>query len=523
MADETRRISRRASCFLFLGSLSLYLLTAGGSLSSTDATVMFDLTRNIVEHRSIALSANLLGSEQNRGVDGRFYSQYGLGQSLYNVPFYLAGIAAREAIGRPIGKPDTIPKAVVALGNTVAAAACIVVIFLFALALSGAARPALLAAGTVAVASPLWPYSKFGFSVPLTTLLLCGAALLLWRAARSARAGPAALAGTLMAVAWLTRHEIVVVLVPFAAFLWIEGRRRGTPVRRAWQQMLALVGCAAVGGVAWALYNVVRFGSPTNVGYSPWFTGEGYLALLASPSGALLLFCPVAVVWLVAVCRPEITRGERLLLLGPLVCFFLLYGSLHDWMGGRSYGPRYMLPSLFLLAPALPMLLRAGSRTVRGAAVTVMLVSTVVQLPGILVDYSKVSLDWARARSQTEDATRPWHWDASPLVLNTRASLKRVPDNASYLAGWVAPPAAAGPTADDDRDFAQRFSFSVDFWWAYLVYLGVLPRRIALALALALATSAAGFLSAAWRTTGMYDRQSKGRVQGMTPTGRLFK
>ena len=514
MTGEARRTGRRGACFLFLGSLSLYLLTAGGSLSSTDATVMFDLTRNIVEHRSVALSGNLLGLEQNRGVDGRFYSQYGLGQSLYNIPFYVAGVAARDALGRPIGKPDTIPKAVVALGNTVAAAACVAVIWLFAFALSGAARAALFAAGTVAVASPLWPYSKFGFSVPLTTLLLCGAAWMLWRSVRLDRVGQAGLAGTLMAAAWLTRHEIVIALVPFAAFVLIDGRERGTPARRLALQLIALFGCAAVGGLAWAFYNFTRFGSATNAGYSPWFTGGGYLGLLASPAGAVLLFCPVAAVWLAAAFRPELTRGERALLVGPFVCFFLLYGSLHDWMGGRSYGPRYLLPSLFLIAPALALLVRAGSRRLTLAAAVLALFSAGIQLPGVLVDYSKVSLDWARTVPQPDAAERPWRWESSPLVLNTRASIKAVSDNASYLTGRVPLPVTAAPTAADDRDFAQRFSYSVDFWWAYLVYLGVLPRALALALALTLAAAAAGFLRAAWRVAGMYDGLSDPHAPG---------
>lgn len=505
MEDETRRIGRRVAGFLFIGSLSLYLLTAGGSLSSTDATVMFDLTHSIVEDRSIALSGNLLGLEQNRGVDGRFYSQYGLGQSVYNIPFYLAGVAVRDAIGRPIGKPDTIPKAVVALGNTIAAAACVVVIWLFAFALSGAARPALFAAGTVALASPLWPYSKFGFSVPLTTLLLSAAAFLLWQSVRRERLAPACWAGVLMAAAWLTRHEIVIALAPFAAFVILEGRRRKLPFRLVSRPLLALFGCAGVGGLAWAFYNIIRFGSPTSVGYSPWFTGGGYLALVASPAGAMLLFCPVAVAWALAVFRPEITRGERALLVGPFLVFLLLYGSLHDWMGGRSYGPRYMLPSLLLLAPALALLVRASANRVRSAVTALALISAVVQLPGVLVDYSKVSLEWARTHPQPDPAERPWRWNASPLILNARAALTVVPANVSYLAGREPLPITAAPVANDDRDFAQRFSFSVDFWWAYLVYLGVLPRGLALVVALALLVSAAGCLGSAWRLAGAYD------------------
>ena len=46
-----------------------------------------------------------------------------------------------------------------------------------------------------------------------------------------------------------------------------------------------------------------------------------------------------------------------------------------------------------------------------------------------------------------------------------------------WRAGRDAP--AVAPTAADDRDFARRSSFSVDFWRAYLVYLGVRRRALA--------------------------------------------
>ncbi len=514
MVDDSKRITRRVGLLLFLGSLSLYLLTAGGSLSSTDATVMFDLTRSLVEHRSIALSDNLLGLDANRGVDGRFYSQYGLGQSLYNIPFYVAGVTARDLAGLSIGKPDTIPKAAVALGNTAASAACVSLFWLFAFALSRAARPALAAALAAALASPLWPYSKFGFSVPLTAALLVGAAFLLWSAAKSGRAAPALGAGATLGFAWLTRHEIVVVLVPFVLYLWRDSRSRGADVRLARRQVVAFVAAAGTGGLAWALYNVVRFGSFTYVGYEPWFTGEGYLAFLASPVGAVLVFCPVAAVWIAAALRGPLTTGEKVLLLAPAVAFYLLYGSLHDWMGGRSYGPRYMLPALLVLAPALAPFLRDARPRARRVTIVVAMLSAVIQLPGVIVDYSKVSMDHARSVPPESSGDSTWRWSESPLVLNTRASVTAVPANAAFLTGTAVPPVLPAPSGADDRVFAQRFSFSVDFWWAYLVYWGVLPRAAALAIAVALTGAAVLLLGWAWRLTGVYDVRRPPAVAG---------
>ena len=175
----------------------------------------FDLTRSIVEDHSIALSGNLLGLDANRGVDGRYYSQYGIGHSIYNVPFYVAGTAAQRLIGRRIGKPDTLPKAAVALGSAVAAAG------------GRAAR--------VAAVATTWRDNRDGaggglergagvavvavFEVwilyALTAAILLGSACVLIEAAERESTRRAAVAGTIVAFGWLTRHEMALVLLPY--------------------------------------------------------------------------------------------------------------------------------------------------------------------------------------------------------------------------------------------------------------------------------------------------------------------
>ena len=221
MATSTRDTATTFG-LVFLASMSLYTLTAGGSLTSTDAVVTYELARSLVERGSIALEGDVIGSETNRGLDGRYYSQFGLGQSLYDVPFYLAGRAAVRLAGRPIGKPDTIPKAAVAFGSAVAAAVAVALVWLLALQITHHPRAGLVAAAGAAIASPLWPYSKFGFSTALTTATLAGAACLVWSATRSGRHSTAAWAGALLAFGWLTRHEMAVMLLPFAAVPIVE-------------------------------------------------------------------------------------------------------------------------------------------------------------------------------------------------------------------------------------------------------------------------------------------------------------
>jgi hypothetical protein len=102
-----------------------------------------------------------------------------------------------------------------------------------------------------------------------------------------------------------------------------------------------------------------------------------------------------------------------------------------------------------------------------------------VQLPGVLVDFSKVSIAVARRTDQPPVAGDTWH--TSPLALNTRAAADAIPANVRYLFGVEAPPPVRRTAAGGDRDFAQQLGFSLDFWWLYLFYLGAIPAAAAVA------------------------------------------
>lgn len=485
---------RHDGLFVFCGALALYLLTAGGSLTSTDAVVTFDLTSSIVERHSIALSGNVLGLDANRGVDGRFYSQYGIGQSLYNIPFYVAGKVATRIAPRRIGKPDTLLKASVALGSAVAAAITVWLIWGLALRLGASPRGALVAAWSAAMSSPLWPYSKFGFSTALTAAILVAAARLLVDAQSKDDARYAAGAGAVLAFGWLTRHEMALVLLPFTAALLI--RARETDARLPWRHLAALIGIAAAGGVLWAWYNVVRFGSPFSVGYSPLLDFSGYAAFFIAPAGSVLLFAPIVILWGAGLAHPRVPRSARVLLAGPLLVFYAMYGALSDWPGGRSYGPRYLVPALVLLAPGIASLWDTSRR--RRIVVSLCVLGAILQLPGVLVDYAKVSTQWARSHSRDEIAQRNWHFASSPLVLGAEAAAELAPSNVAYLIGWRDVPSVTSTSTAGDRDFAQQFSFSLDFWWLYLVYLHAIRPAVALALAFVLLATALAASRYAW-------------------------
>src|SRR4029450_9690338 len=114
----------------------------------------------------------------------------------------------------------------------------------------------------------------------------------------------------------------------------------------------------------------------------------------------------------------------------------ICYATLGNWLGGRSYGSRYLLVVLPYLAVGWAfMLAELSTRARRIAFAVVTALGIALQMPGVLVDYAKVSQSVAAVQGGFTTAERQWDWRASALFLNGRSLLSAVPDNISYVIG----------------------------------------------------------------------------------------
>ncbi|HET9369113.1 MAG TPA: hypothetical protein VFO19_02655 [Vicinamibacterales bacterium] len=474
-------------------ALLVYVTTAGGSLTSTDAVVTYDVSRNIVDHGSVAMSGNLLGMAWHEGRGGQFYAPFGIGQSIWNVPFYAAAKLFVGVTGVRIGRPDTLHKAAVAMSQTIVCAAIVWVTFLFGVAATGGPRAASLGAVTLAFASVLWPYSGFGFNQPLAALTFTIALYDAVVGTLDYAPGRIARAGWWLAASVLTRHEMALGVIPI--FGWILAR---SEAGRRLRNVLVFLPGLAVGAATWMTLNWWRFGNPLDSGYlrdanpglgSP--VTSGLVGLFLSPSTSLLLYSPFVVVGLLGLLAMTRTRDRAIawLLLAEIVVFVVLYATLGNWTGGRSYGSRYLLVVLPLFAIGWSWLLAGlGQPRQRVAFVVVFVVGFMLQLPGVLVDYAKVSQQSGQTYT-TED--RQWSFDAAPLVANARDLAYALPNNIAYVTGRRTPPRTMTTASEADRGFSQQFAFSLDFWWLYLYYLGALNRLWMLAIVSSLAAGIA--------------------------------
>jgi hypothetical protein len=480
----------RIGAWVAAATTAVCLLTAGGSMTTTDAVVAFDLTRSIVEHGSVATSADLLGKDAYRGRDGRYYSPFGLAQSIWNIPFYASARTLARLGTVHAGGSDTLLKAAVTLGTIPAVALLAWAVFALLLSLGAASPNAVVTTLLLVFATPLWPYSKFGFNQPLTGAFLWCAVLAAVHGVR-AHQPSLAIAGALAGAALLTRHEMILLAPILAGFVAIDGNGR----RRS--NVVALCTGFVPFLMAWCAYNWWRFGSPVDTGYlndpTPEYRSSlvaGSAGLLFSPYSSLLLYCPIALVAPAAFA--SLWRRDRRaagLIAAVFVVFFLVYASLGNWMGGRSYGPRYLVP--LLPALVIPLAFWRPTARVRMAVLSVIVLSIAVQLPGVLVDYSKVRVARARAGETVAQDTR---WSRAPLLLNARAAKESVPSAVvDLVTGRPHPRVAAG-----SADLNERLAFSPDLWWNYLFYLGLLARAGALGAASALALLGAFAARRAW-------------------------
>ena len=485
-------------------ALVVYLGTAGGSLATTDAVATYDVTRQIVAAGTVALSGDLVGNEAYLGPDGLHYSPFGLLQSIWNIPFYLVGRAAATVLG-PRGLPvESLTKATVALGNAVAAALCVWLIWrITILVTAGGVRVAVGAAAIAAYATPLWPYSKFGFNAPLSAVLVAASVYFSLKTAEDGRGRSASLAGAACAVALLTRHELALVALPSLALI---GSAPGARRLRLWGSWAA---GAMPATIVWLWYNHARFGSIWETGYfrdqtigmGSSFAG-GLWGLLCSPAASVFLYSPIALPALVALAwarrdHPRLTWT----LVSLALIFTLFYAQMASWAGGRSYGPRYLVPIIPLLCVPVAMWLFSLPVVAKRWLVACCILSAAVQVPGVLVDFSKVRVAYARQFQNGTYEARMNTWEANPLALNTKASVRAVSTVVRHLTGMEPKPVVDRRAGAARGEFGQQLAFSIDFWWIYLFYLGAIPAWLSIGTGVVFLLSVVLLMAGIWRRT----------------------
>ncbi len=161
----------------------------------------------------------------------------------------------------------------------------------------------------------------------------------------------------------------------------------------------------------------VLHGVTGSLSAAPWVGAAG---LLVSPNRGLLIFSPVVLIALAGV--PASLRRLRdcgaAWIAGAALVQYAVYSAYSVWWGGHTFGPRYLVDMLVLLAPSAAMALAVFSRRfVRGLFAAALVWSIVVAGTGAFFA-DRWNTDPADVDTHHE---RLWEWTDLQIVRAWRA------------------------------------------------------------------------------------------------------
>lgn len=157
------KLTKNAGIAFYLFSMisCVYLLTSAGNNIETiiDQQIKFATTLSIVEEGDLSIPDGMGGL---KGVNGRDYSWYGIGQPVLAIPFYVTG----KFMGGEEGA-----KGMVSMINLLAVSLSGVIVFLLIVNLGYSARSATVVTVFYAFGTVSWPQSKHPFDHPVECYL----------------------------------------------------------------------------------------------------------------------------------------------------------------------------------------------------------------------------------------------------------------------------------------------------------------------------------------------------------------
>ncbi len=376
-----------AEFWLFALFFALYVLSMGGHGYGGVGTTTYDVTRQILLNRTFSIQEVPWGKF---GADGKFYAQYGIGHSLYNIPFYLIGHLATKLIPALSAQYDRITMFTTLLGQPCISALTCVILFRFCLKMGYSRRAALISVLLYGLGTQAWMYAQLDFSEPLLTWGLLATAYFLCDRTPSRLV----LAGIALGLTFTVKVTAAIALPVFVVYLlqtdhnWKE---------RLNSLALFLFPFIVIGGGVVGWYNVVRFGNPLNTGYGNEFTSHfpsiayNFKQNLWGLEGSIFLYSPVILLAIPAFI-PFYRRNRAFavwIALGVIVTFFLFYPFTTNEL---YYGPRYLTPTLpfwILIAGALfdQSFSFWRQRFLHVAALSLLLFGVAQQIVGVVVNY----------------------------------------------------------------------------------------------------------------------------------------
>ena len=432
--------------------LAIFLVCSHGYVDNPDAEVEFQTARAIYLRGSAALSDKhqdassaeagivthrpepgneRVGLNVARGVDGKFYSWFGIGHALVMVPFYAIGdglaklapgidraaLETRiESLGPSFGPAfgeEFLAHLVVSLHSPLAALGICWLLLRILAGLGFALRARVVAVAVAALSTQLLPGSRESMSDVSAGFFLIWALERLLRWGRSGgyshdglehgaprRWRDLLFAGVLAGFAMLCRpnHAVPVFLFGvYVLFVAWRDREQGSTLAAGLVPPLRAGMAFVIGAMpflaAMLAFNYARFHDVFEFGYSPgtakgfWrFPPHwGFVLLALSPGKGMLVFNPL--LWLapLAFWLRRVRAAEYMLCFAVLLGPWLIAAPTTGWHASQCWADRYLTPGvvvLVALAAARLFELRRG-----GLLYAFAFVGLAIQLGGVVTTY----------------------------------------------------------------------------------------------------------------------------------------
>ena len=363
------------TALIAVGLFCFYLTVQRQIVPSYDGQIMLSVARNLVAHGSLM---------SDRAVDvfhtNTPYSTYGIGMSLFLVPFVAIQGTTRVDGG-----------AWVTLANPIILAAAGAVLYRLGLALGWARIWAVAAALAFGLLTFAPSQSTELFSEPAVTLCTLVALLGCVRLQAGDSKFAPWMIGIAIGISFLFRSDSIVLVASILLFLPLFKKMRDL-LRSPWI-LVGLIAPILVAGAFQGWYNDLRFGSITSFGYpggaygnglssfsTPLFTGLA--ELLRWPHKGFFWFNPLLLtalpgfIWLA-----RRNRAIAVTILGMTIIRLLVYAKWFVPSGGIGWGPRLLFPlCATLMIPAAEtwqriVRLRGFTRLALGAVVLALALS----------------------------------------------------------------------------------------------------------------------------------------------------